>query len=74
MPAEDDVVEVGIEANTEDDEALEVGLGTNTDERTEDVTADDASPSGVFPIHSASAMVKFTHVAAVRLLYKAVYQ
>ena len=69
MPAEDDVVDVGLATNADDDAGDDVSEGW-----VEDVAIDDASPPSAFPKHSAFAMVKFNHVPAVGFLVKAVYQ
>ena len=69
MPADDDVVDVGLETNADDDRGDEVSEGW-----VEDVPIDDASSSGTIPKHSAFAMVRFNHVPAVGFLVKALYQ
>lgn len=70
MPAEDDVVEVGLGGDV--NEAIEENVG---DDWPEDRGTDDIPPpSDVSPMHSAFAIVKFNHDAAAGSLVKAVYQ
>jgi hypothetical protein len=69
MPADDDVVDVGLETNADDDRGDEVSEGC-----IEDVPIDDASSSDALPKHSAFEMVRFNHVPAVGFLVKALYQ
>ena len=66
MPADDDVVDVGLDTNADDDCGDEVSEGW-----IEDVPIDDASSSGALPKHSAFAMIRFNHVPAVGFLVKA---
>ncbi|CAN9245308.1 unnamed protein product [Alternaria alternata] len=69
MPADGDVVDVGLETNADDDRGDDVSEGWIGD-----VPIDDASSSGASPKHSAFVMAKFNHVPAVGFLVKALYQ